>query len=65
MDERAIAAILVAQDAAEALIALGFPVQPHGPDMDLWQVGCLIWTDDELMRLAARQGVVPVTWRLQ
>ncbi|MGC5779487.1 hypothetical protein [Methylobacterium sp. NFXW15] len=48
---------LAAQDAAEALIALGWPVLPHGPDMDLWQIGDLIWTNDELMGLAARHGV--------
>ncbi len=48
---------LAAEDAAEALIALGVPVTPHGPDMDRWQIGDLIWTDEELMGLAARHGV--------
>jgi hypothetical protein len=48
---------LIAQDAAEALIALGWPVEPYGPDMDGWQIGDLILTDADLMGLAARQGV--------
>lgn len=55
-DELAILAALAAFDAAETLIALGWPVQPYEPDVELWQIGCLIWTDDELMGLAARQG---------
>lgn len=56
---------IVAQDAAEALIALGWPVTPYGPDMDHWQVGDLIWTDDELMALAGRQGVRSTIEQLQ
>ncbi|MFC6790550.1 hypothetical protein ACFQE0_13635 [Methylobacterium komagatae] len=56
---------ILAQDAAEALIALGWPVIPHGPDMDRWQIGDLIWTDDELMGLAARHGVRPASDRVQ
>lgn len=56
---------LIAQDAAEALIALGWPVAPYGPDMDRWQVGDLIWTDDELMALATRQRVRPSVERPQ
>lgn len=51
--------------AAEALIALGWPVLPHGPDMDRWQIGDLIWTDEELMGLAARQGVRQGSDRVQ
>lgn len=56
---------LAAQDAAEALIALGWLVQPHGPDMDRWQIGDLIWTDEELIGLAARRGIWPVSGRVQ
>lgn len=52
---------LVAQDAAEALIALGWPVQPHGPDMECWRIGDLVMTDDELLALATRQGVQALT----
>ncbi len=33
---------IVAQDAAEALIALGWAVVPYGPNIDRWQVGDLI-----------------------
>lgn len=65
MDEPALPAALAAQDAAIALIMLGFPVQPHGPDMHLWRIGCLIWTSDELLSFAARQGVKPAPERLQ
>ncbi len=45
---------LIAQDAAEALIALGWPVTPYGPDMDRWQIGDFILTDADLMALAGR-----------
>ena len=65
MDDRAPLAALAAQDAAEALIVLGWPVLPHGPDMDRWQIGDLIWTDDELMGLASRQGYRPTSERVQ
>lgn len=58
-------ATLAAQDAAEALIALGLPVLPYGPDMDRWIIGDLIWTDAELMALAARRGVRPAGERMQ
>ncbi|GJE40497.1 hypothetical protein [Methylobacterium persicinum] len=59
------AEILAAQDAAEAIVTICWTVQPYGPDMDLWQIGDLIWTDVELMSLAAREGVVPASGRLQ
>ena len=39
----------VAQDAAEALIALGWPIQPQDDDMDRWRIGDLIMTDEELI----------------
>ncbi len=39
MDEVAITTALAAQDAAEALIALGWLVEPQGSDMDGWLVG--------------------------
>ena len=56
---------LAAQDAAEALIALGWPITPDGPGMERWRIGDLIWSDEELMGLAARQGVRPAVERLQ
>jgi len=61
MDEPAILEALAAQDAAEALIALGWPITPYGDDLDHWQIGDLIWTDNELMVLALRQGVQVLT----
>ncbi|MCJ2023020.1 hypothetical protein [Methylobacterium sp. J-067] len=56
---------LIAQDAAEALIALGWPVEPYGPDVDRWQIGDLILTDADLMGLAARQGIRVALERVQ
>lgn len=53
-----------AQTAAEALVALGWPVEPT-EDFEAWQIGCLIWTDEDLMKLALRQGVVLPPDRLQ
>lgn len=47
---------LAAQDAAEALIALGWLIQPHGFDMESWQNVGIIRIDDELITLAARWG---------
>lgn len=65
MDDAVIQMALAAQDAAEALIALGWPILPHGPDMDRGQMGDLIWTDDELMGQASRQGYRPANGRVQ
>lgn len=65
MNAAAITTTLAAQDAAEALIALGWPITPDSPDMDRWQIGDLIWTDEELMGLAARHGVRPAPDRVE
>ncbi len=56
---------LAAQDAAEALIALGWPVLPHGPDIDLWQIGGLFFMDNELIGLATRRGIRSASERVQ
>jgi len=56
---------LIAQDAAEALIALGWPIRPHGDDMDRWRIGDLIMTDKDLIGLATRRGIQPPGERLQ
>lgn len=48
---------LIAQDAAEALIALGWPIRSHGDDMDRWRIGDLIMTDEDLIGLATRRGI--------
>ncbi len=65
MDDAAILESLAAHDAVESLIYFGWPVQPHGPDMDRWQIGCLILTDEELMGLAFRQGLCSAVEGLQ
>lgn len=51
--------LLAAHDAAEALIALGWPVHPADDDTDTWRIGYFILTDDELIGLAARRGIRP------
>ncbi|WP_342163110.1 hypothetical protein [Methylobacterium sp. SD21] len=56
---------LDAQDAAEALIALGWPIQPHGHDMECWRIGELIMTDEELIGLATRRGIRPASEQVQ
>lgn len=56
---------LIAQDAAEALIALGWPIRPHGDDMDRWRIGDLIMTDEDLIGLATRRGIRPANKRVQ
>ncbi len=60
MDSLDIHTTLIAQDAAEALIALGWPVTPTGPDMDRWAIGDFELTDDELIGLATRRGIRPL-----
>ncbi len=65
MDEAAITAALAAQDAAKALIALGWPILPHGDDMDRWRIGDLVMTDEDLIGLATRRGIRPVSERVQ
>ena len=56
---------LAAQEAAEALIALGWPVQPYGDDFEAWIIGDLVWTDEELQALALRQGISAIGSGLQ
>ena len=50
---------LAAQEAADALVALGWPVIPAGDDMDRWAIGDFELTDDELIGLATRRGIQP------
>jgi hypothetical protein len=64
MDDLAPRSALTAQDAAEALIAIGWPVEPDD-DFEAWRLGDFILTDDELTSLAARHGFVPASERLQ
>jgi hypothetical protein len=65
MDKPATLDTLAAQDAAEALIVLGLPVMPHGPDMAEWRISDLIFTDEELIGLATRRGIRPAVCQLQ
>lgn len=49
---------LRAQQAAEALIALGYEVEPSGDDFEAWQLGDMLLSDEDLLAFAARKGVV-------
>lgn len=49
---------LRAQDAAEALIAIGYPVSPEGEDMECWRLGDFLMSDEDLLAFAARKGIV-------
>ena len=49
--------LLIAHDAAEALIALGWPVTPADDDSDTWRIGYFVLTDEELIGLATRRGI--------
>lgn len=64
MDEPATAKALAAQGAAEALIALGLPISPDGPDMEHWRIGDFVMTDEELIGLAKCGGVRPLSSNL-
>ncbi|MDE3748610.1 hypothetical protein [Methylobacterium radiotolerans] len=44
--------------AVAALRAAGIKAIPTGHDMELWQIGDLIFSDAELWRLAASRGLV-------
>jgi hypothetical protein len=47
-----------AQAAAEALRAAGVEVHPVGEEMDEWAIGCFVFTDAELVRLAVSRGLL-------
>ena len=57
MDYLDLHSAFVAQDAAEALTAMGWPVSPSEDDSDTWRIGYFILTDEELIGLAARRGI--------
>lgn len=57
--------LLAAQDAAEALTMLGWPVAPTGDDMELWRIGDFELTDEELIGLATRRGIRPAAGLVQ
>lgn len=53
----AIGDLLGAQEAAEALTALGWPVTPADDDSETWRIGYFVLNDEELISLAARRGI--------
>ena len=60
-----ISELLAAHDAAEALAALGLPVQPAEDDTDTWRIGYFVLTDKDLIGLAARRGIRPAAEAVQ
>jgi hypothetical protein len=54
-----------AQDAADALNALGLPVQAAEDDTETWRIGFFVLTDDELISLASRRGIRPTAEMVQ
>ncbi|KTS04523.1 hypothetical protein SB2_19280 [Methylobacterium radiotolerans] len=44
--------------AVAALRAAGIKAIPTGNDMELWQIGDLIYSDAEVLRLAKSHGLV-------
>lgn len=65
MDDLDLHTAFAALDIAEALTALGWPVCPVGEDMEAWKIGDLVLTDEELINLAARQGIRLASERVQ
>lgn len=53
------------QDAAEGLLALGWPVRPAGDDLETWRIGDFELTDEELIGLATRRVIRPAIERVQ
>ena len=47
-------------DAVGALRAAGVAVAPIGEELERWQIGDLIFSDDEVLRLAQSRGLVEV-----
>ncbi|MEH3063833.1 MAG: hypothetical protein PGN33_14190 [Methylobacterium radiotolerans] len=48
-------------EAADALIAYGYKVQPVGDDHALWVVNGKVHTDSDLLALAVRLGLMDST----
>jgi hypothetical protein len=64
MDDSDLHSAFAAQDAAEALTALGWPVLPSD-DSETWRIGYFVLTDEELIELAARRGSRSAAERVQ
>ncbi len=45
-------------EAVDALMAARIPVMPIGEELEHWQIGDLIFSDDDLWRLATSRGLV-------
>lgn len=57
--------VMAAQDAAEGLLALGWPVRPARDDLEAWMIGDFELTDEELIGLATRRGIRPAVEQVQ
>lgn len=65
MDAPHLDSTLAAQDAATALIALGWPVSPSDDDPDTRRLGYFVMTGDELIDFALRWGIRPAAETVQ
>lgn len=65
MDDLDLRSAYAAQDAAEALTALGWPVRAAEDESETWRIGYVVLTDEELIGLATRRGIRPAAERLQ
>lgn len=45
-------------EAVAALRATGIIVEPIGDDMDRWQIGDLLFSDAEIVRIAMSRGLM-------
>lgn len=45
-------------EAVDALVAAQMPVVLIGDEVEHWQIGDLVFSDDDLWRLAASRGLV-------
>lgn len=59
MDDLDLNSAFAAQDAAEALNALGLSVQAAEDDSETWRIGYFVLTDNGLIGLASRRGIRP------
>ena len=65
MDDIDLSSAYAAHDAAEALVALGWPVRPAEDESETWRIGYIVLTDEELIGLATRRGIRPAVEWLQ
>jgi hypothetical protein len=65
MDDFDLNSAFAAQDAAEALNALGLSVQAAEDESETWRIGYFVLTDEDLIGLAARRGIRPAADMVQ